>query len=871
MCKHSKSDVTVLEQRQRGLDARGNDPAAVKRESSWAVKVVSDVSDADLQLQLAHARQLAEDYAAYPTGRKLQAALAALPANPTGMQITELLLDANGGFKELMDFVGNNVGAQRPDLKDQGRSQPFFADRGRKIMERPRAGSFANPHGGIATGRNRSGSTSDVFTAPVQHAKGSLIGDQTSETYKKFQQSGAPFIGGASGTVQFIVMEMEAKKPLAQLSNAERSEREKLLALNAARLVAGGHHSMSECIIAARAYGYFANIPDPLQDYDASMKALEAHVGKLGLGAGGKPLSRDTEVHNDDPETVRLRDRMAAVQAAYDRISDQIPATMKGPINDAMRSAQARLNAGNLRGAAQKLDDAHDRIRIEAQVRDIYARGSATVMTPEDLAQRIGGTAKKAKKPSAELKVVQDQLAAYTQSSKELFGRHMDHDMVALGIEELTAGLTKTKAAATAYIAKHGQNKKMAAGVAAMRELITKADEEALQLKKVMQNAQLDARAAQLTLEQAIAFTRFGVDPATQGSPDVLREDRIDSGLSNENFGSGAVNSVKKLVYKADATHGQETRIFKPEPAAPPVPGWAQVTGIDPANPKFGKRNIASSKACAAVGLGAMIPPASFATYKGELGLAMQMAPGKSLVKKVDVDITATADNIVELNPALFARAQGDKDWATKLPAAYRHAGGRIYKAEPHGRPLPLVAPPAPAAVVAQVQRQTTSLQVLDALCGQLDRHPENYLLDVDPTGAVTLTGIDNDFSFGKDLHDPDRGLTANQMGLPPLIDRTLFTRIDGLDWATYSAGMDAELDAEELAGARARFDWVQGKVRDMNRDGLVVDNWQTFVKDGKSAKDILMEDGDGSGNNYYKRDVKAQRSYQQRGAIVND
>lgn len=871
MCKHSKSDVAVLEKRQRGLDARGNDPAATKRESSWAVKVVSDVSDSDLQLQLAHARKLAADNADMPLGQRLQQALDNLPPNPTGIQITELLLDRNAGFKELMDFVGGSVSNTRPDLKDKGRNQPFFQDRGRKTMERTRSPSFSNRHGGITTGRDRSGSTTDVFVANTQHAKGALIGDQSSETYKKFQESGAPFIGGASGTMQFIVMELEATKPIDQLSNAERQEREKLLALNSARLVAGGHHSMSECLIAAQAYGYFSNVPDPLKDYDASMKALEKHFGNLGLDSGDKPLSRDSEIDGEDPEAVKVRDRIAVVQKQYDRISDQIPENPRQPIDEAMRLARARLNRREYGLAMKQLDEAESRLKTELQMRVLYARGSSTVMNSAELVKKMGGAPKTKKKASVQYKAVQSGLDDYTQASKELFGRKMDHDMVALGIEELTAKLNTAKKAAEAYIAKHQGDSKKAARRGTMTELITKIDAELLMLKKVQQNAKLDPQAANITLEQAMAYTRFDVDIATQSSPDVLTEERIDPLNSNENFGSGAVNSVKKLVYKATPTQAQEVRIFKPEPQQPDIPGWAQVTGIDPAAAKFGKRNIASAKASAALGLGNMIPPAKFATYKGELGLAMQMAPGKSLVKKIDVDIEATAHNVVSLNAARDARTKGEPDWASKLPKGYKEKDGRIFKEEPHGRRLPLESPPAPAAVVAQVQNQTASLQVLDAICGQLDRHPENYLVDVDGGGNVTMTGIDNDFSFGKDLKDPSRGLTANMMGLPPLIDRALFNTIDRLDWAGFSAGMNAELDPEELAGLKARFEWVQTKVRDMGRDGLVVDNWETFRKDGKTAKDILMEDGDGKGDNYYKRDVKAQRSYQQRGAMVDD
>ena len=270
-----------------------------------------------------------------------------------------------------------------------------------------------------------------------------------------------------------------------------------------------------------------------------------------------------------------------------------------------------------------------------------------------------------------------------------------------------------------------------------------------------------------------------------------------------------------------------------------------------------------------------MIPPSDFTTYKGKVGLAMKKAPGKSLVKKVEVEIPDPSSYVL-LSGVIDARDKGVPNWQAQLPKGVIYHDDKFYKEEPRGRSLPLESPPAKAAVVAQVQKSMMNLQWLDAFSGQVDRHPENYLMDVDDQDNVTLTGIDNDFSFGSTQKDPTKKVPGldNFCGIPPLIDRALYDTIHNLDWGTYSAGLGSELSPEEIAAAKTRFDSIKLEVEKLETGGMVVDNWETFSKDGKSAKDIMMDDTPPDdqtppSNNYYKRDVKSQRSYVQQNKIV--
>ena len=50
----------------------------------------------------------------------------------------------------------------------------------------------------------------------------------------------------------------------------------------------------------------------------------------------------------------------------------------------------------------------------------------------------------------------------------------------------------------------------------------------------------------------------------------------------------------------------------------------------------------------------------------------------------------------------------------------------------------------------ANLMRELSKREWADVRSGQVDRHGDNYLIDINPqTGAVKITGIDNDASFG--------------------------------------------------------------------------------------------------------------------------
>ncbi len=325
MCKHSTDTVDRLAKRQRGLDARGNDPMATKRKSSWAAGFIQDPPGDVLATTLGYLNSIPEQIGKKQiTGAtEFKQKLGGLGPTPTGLEFADFFANQDSRFKGMMDEVGNPLQDKFPELDAKAREQPFFKNRGRNKSPLPRERrlSMDSRHVGITTGADRTGDTKNVYSADRYHAKGAFLARLDDETVKKFQKSGAPFIAGASGTLQFIALEMENRKPFDQLEQAELQEREKVLTMMSVQHVAAGHHSMSECLLAAKVYGYFDDVPDPLIDYDASMKAFEKHIQGLGLGSD-EPLSRASE--NEDKGGKQVKYRGSA------RLREDIPRAVRG-------------------------------------------------------------------------------------------------------------------------------------------------------------------------------------------------------------------------------------------------------------------------------------------------------------------------------------------------------------------------------------------------------------------------------------------------------------------------------------------------------------------------------------------------------------
>lgn len=300
-------------------DRRENDKQATIRESRWATGLWSSLRPEQLEPLMENVRFMVASARNFETlfhefegdlsgadrrrieqsftaARSLGARLDAWEASPdrSSKALCELLADGKADgradFKDAVDGLETCIDNLDRHRTQAARGRSFFEDRGRMPIpkDQRREESAFSRHAGISDSNTRTRSAENFFSEDLEHYKGMASRAPDSRTARKFRESGTPFIGGASGSIENILLIMDTHKHVNDLSNAEYKNREKLLGLYTAMLVSAGHHSVMECMLPARAYGYFEDVPSPLKGgYTPAVRALANRLRELGLDAGG--------------------------------------------------------------------------------------------------------------------------------------------------------------------------------------------------------------------------------------------------------------------------------------------------------------------------------------------------------------------------------------------------------------------------------------------------------------------------------------------------------------------------------------------------------------------------------------------------------
>lgn len=113
------------------------------------------------------------------------------------------------------------------------------------------------------------------------------------------------------------------------------------------------------------------------------------------------------------------------------------------------------------------------------------------------------------------------------------------------------------------------------------------------------------------------------------------------------------------------------------------------------------------------------------------------------------------------------------------------------------------------------------SLQMIDFIAGQVDRHQGNYMIQVDGGGNVIgLTGIDNDMSFG--TKDTDTLTQQGARQLPPLgmyFDKNMANKIIALEPALVRIALSDLLTPAEVNATLERLQVLKQKLQeDVNK-----------------------------------------------------
>lgn len=123
------------------------------------------------------------------------------------------------------------------------------------------------------------------------------------------------------------------------------------------------------------------------------------------------------------------------------------------------------------------------------------------------------------------------------------------------------------------------------------------------------------------------------------------------------------------------------------------------------------------------------------------------------------------------------------------------------------------------------LQRDMCNLQILDCICGQVDRHGSNFIISQNAEGEMTgVQGIDNDASFGlnednsfaRDKARHNRSVVNRETGTlaMPFIDNEAAQRIESLDGSVFEYILKDLLTDDEIKACITRFEKIKQAIK---------------------------------------------------------
>lgn len=162
----------------------------------------------------------------------------------------------------------------------------------------------------------------------------------------------------------------------------------------------------------------------------------------------------------------------------------------------------------------------------------------------------------------------------------------------------------------------------------------------------------------------------------------------------------------------------------------------------------------------------------------------------------------------------------------------------------------------------AKAQKDLVNLQVLDVLCGQMDRHDGNFMIQVEGGDTITgIKGIDNDASFGnnvdvvlmdrngKERHDRRVYDIENGKMALPYMDKNLAERILVLEPDVIRFALKGLISDREIESAIIRLNMMKKAIATTKNKQperfLEEDQWneetaQTMIKQEWKARSLM-------------------------------
>jgi hypothetical protein len=398
------------------------------------------------------------------------------------------------------------------------------------------------------------------------------------------------------------------------------------------------------------------------------------------------------------------------------------------------------------------------------------------------------------------------------------------------------------------------------------------------------------------TPNHAIELKRHGLQPSVAGKVGAFTDVRLtEDGMKM--LGQGGANTVYKGTYTLPDSGKQFVGVFKPLQKTPDITGPGGLTGITEKDSRLAYRDVATTRLDEAMNAG-LITRSEMGIHQQQLGTVSELAKGTSLKgdkivgnERVPEDRLAHAENMLGMkrtDPS-FIKMYNESGVDKKETGEPRHLGVKDVNGRKEffyeGTTMRNVNYNEPG-----LRRDLVTLQLMDNIAGQVDRHPGNYFVNQDTNGKfLGMKAIDNDQAWGSKLkmveeHKYKSADILNKRGelvvagklnpidshlptyLPPVVDKKAYDSIMGMNAQTFQTKMGGLLSRDEMTAASERLRLVQNHISDPQKCRVLRTeaDWA-----GDDVKNLLLQKKNNEHTSYFARDFSLQQKAQQEGFLI--
>ncbi|PTY04509.1 hypothetical protein DB346_03480 [Verrucomicrobia bacterium LW23] len=334
----------------------------------------------------------------------------------------------------------------------------------------------------------------------------------------------------------------------------------------------------------------------------------------------------------------------------------------------------------------------------------------------------------------------------------------------------------------------------------------------------------LQYKEAGLTITEELAVDEFTEDRVT-GTPTPLSLSPGGPVRLQYNLGDDDVDDVRDVVFR---------------PIKPGIPERTPAgtrLGIDESTGGALQRQQAVGRVdqllTRAMGLDpdqGLVPQSRMGTHDGQLGIVTDFPRGEMSTTSGEHNLrTAGGTGRQELLRKL-EEAEGDDPEVVSDELSLLLSQNKLERRVVDGTPEYIFKELPTDMNSPQLRRDMTRLQLLDALTGQVDRHPGNYVMVFDGRNYVGLRALDNEKCLGShsdnpDLIGPPPGARDVQgVRLPSVIDKSMARAISNMRPDDLRESLQG-CSEEEIQSALKRLEGLKTHVLKLETLGSVIED----------------------------------------------